>query len=188
MPDATPCSRSWGLPARTTLMRPTSARLHRPRDRLERRGWRGRAGADRRDRPAVDRNIDGPGGGLELPPSSHRNGRARGAAKPASPPVLLPDQSAVLRDRLLVEIATLPSEDSATDWAQRALAAKNQLSCWRLPSNCDCPRSCRPNAPGRPSAVDLGVHLRLPAMTRWERAPVRMMSVMISQLASTKVR
>ena len=88
----------------------------------------GSGGADGRDRPAVDRNIDGPGGGLELPPSSHRNGRARGAAKPASPPVLLPDQSAVLRDRLLVEIATLPSEDSATDWAQRALAAKNQLT------------------------------------------------------------
>ena len=148
----------------------------------------GSGGAVGRDRPAVDRNIDGPGGGLELPPSSHRNGRAGGAAKPASPPVLLPDQSAVLRDRLLVEIATLLSEDSATAWAQRALAAKNQLSCWRLPSNCDCPRSCRPNAPGRPSAVDLGVHLRLPAMTRWERALVRMMSVMISQLASTKVR
>ena len=65
---------------------------------------------------------------MQLPPSSHRNGRARGAAKPASPPVLLPDQSAVLRERLLVEIATLPSEDSATDWAQRALAAKNQLT------------------------------------------------------------
>jgi hypothetical protein len=125
---------------------------------------------------------------LELPPSSHRNGRARGAAKPASPPVFSPDQPAVLRDRLLVEIATLLSEDSATAWAQRALAAKNQLSCWRLPSNCDCPRSCRPNAPGRPLAVDLGVHLRLPAMTGWERALVRMMSVMISQLASTKVR
>ena len=45
-----------------------------------------------------------------------------------SPPVLSPDQSAVLRDRLLVEIADLPSEDSATNWAQRALAAKNQLT------------------------------------------------------------
>jgi hypothetical protein len=42
--------------------------------------------------------------------------------------VLSPDQSAVLRDRLLVEIADLPSEDSATNWAQRALAAKNQLT------------------------------------------------------------
>ena len=57
-----------------------------------------------------------------------RSGRARGAAKPVSPPVLSPDQSAALRDRLLGEIATLPSEDSATDWAQRALAAKNQLT------------------------------------------------------------
>src|SRR4029077_4928776 len=38
------------------------------------------------------------------------------------------DQSAALRDRLLGEIATLPSEDSATDWAKRALAAKNQLT------------------------------------------------------------
>ena len=48
--------------------------------------------------------------------------RAR-SGEAASPPV-----SAALRDRLLVEIAALPSEDSATDWAQRALAAKNQLT------------------------------------------------------------
>lgn len=84
----------------------------------------GSDGADVRDH----RNIDGRTGGLELPPGSHRNGRARGTAKPASPPILSPDQSAVLRDRLLREIAALPSEDSATDWAQRALAAKNQLT------------------------------------------------------------
>src|SRR5262249_27718381 len=69
------------------------------------------SGADGRDRRAVDRTIDGPAGGLELPPSSHRNGRGRGAVKPASPPVLSPDQSVVLRDRLLKEIAALPSED-----------------------------------------------------------------------------
>jgi hypothetical protein len=42
----------------------------------------GSRGADGRDRRAVGRNIDGPTGGLELPPSSHRNGRVRGAAKP----------------------------------------------------------------------------------------------------------
>jgi len=75
----------------------------------------GSSGADGRDRRAVDRNIDGPAGGLELPPSSYGNGRARGAAKPASLPVLSADQSAVLRDRLLKEIAALPSEDSAAD-------------------------------------------------------------------------
>jgi hypothetical protein len=88
----------------------------------------GSSGADGRDRRAVDRNIDGPAAGLEPPPSSHRNGRARGAAKPASPPVLAPEESAVLRDRLLKEIAALTSEDNATDWAQRALVAKNQLT------------------------------------------------------------
>jgi hypothetical protein len=88
----------------------------------------GSSGADGTDRRAVDRNIDGPAGELEPPPSSPRNGRARAAAKPPSPPVLSPNQSAVLRDRLLKEIAALPSEDSATDWAQRALVAKNQLT------------------------------------------------------------
>jgi hypothetical protein len=84
--------------------------------------------ADGRDRRAVDRNINGRAGGLQLPPGSHRNGRASGAAEPASPPVLSPDQSAVLRDRLLKEIAALTSEDRATDWARRALVAKNQLT------------------------------------------------------------
>jgi hypothetical protein len=74
------------------------------------------------------RSVDGPAGGLQLPPGSRGNGRARGAAKPVSPPVLSPHQSAALLDRLLGEIATLPSEDSATDWARRALAAKNQLT------------------------------------------------------------
>jgi ERF superfamily len=88
----------------------------------------GSSGADGRDRRAVDRNIDGPAAGLERPLSSPRNGRARGEAKPASPRVLAPEESAVLRDRLLKEIAAVPSEDSVADWAQRALAAKNQLT------------------------------------------------------------
>jgi ERF superfamily len=95
---------------------------------LGRAGTPGSAGAGGSDRPAVDRSVDGPTGGLQLPPRSRRNGGARGAAKPVSPQVLSPDQSAALRDRLLGEIATLPSEDSATDWAQRALVAKNQLT------------------------------------------------------------
>jgi ERF superfamily len=95
---------------------------------LGRAGTPGSASAGGSDRPAVDRSVDGPVGGLHLPPHSRGNGRARGAAKPVSPPVLSPDQSAALRDRLLGEIATLPSEDSATDWAQQALPAKNQLT------------------------------------------------------------
>jgi hypothetical protein len=133
------------------------------------------------DRPATGRGTDGPAGGLQLPARSHGNGARRGA-KPSSPPVLSPAQSAALRDRLLVEIAALPSEDSATTgrsgrWWPKISSPPPTRGCWRLLSNWDCPRSCRPNAPGRPSAVGLGVHLRLPAMTRSERALVRMMSV-----------
>ena len=42
-------------------------------------------------------------------------------------PVLSFDESAVLRDRLLGEIAGLQSQESATNWAQGALGAKNRL-------------------------------------------------------------
>src|SRR5262245_2791063 len=77
---------------------------------------------------APDRGVDRPAGGLRVPRRSHGDGRTRAAAKPPSPPVLSPDQSAVLRDRLLGEIAALPSEDSAADWAQWALAASRTSS------------------------------------------------------------
>jgi ERF superfamily protein len=67
-------------------------------------------------------------GELRLPPRSDGNGRTRAAARVASTPVLSSDESAALRDRLLVEIAGLQSQESATNWAQGALAAKNRLS------------------------------------------------------------
>jgi hypothetical protein len=153
----------------------------------------GSGGTDGRDRLAIDRDIDGSKGGSELLRGSHRNVRARVPAKPASPPALSPDQSAILRDRLLKEIAALPSEDSAADWAQRALAAKNQLTAadarlLEVAFELRLPRSCRPNAPVRSAAVGLRIHLRLPAMTRSERTLVKMISVMIRQLASIKAR
>ena len=78
-------------------------------------------------RPAGDRAVD-PAGGLQLPPRSHGNGRGRGAAKAASAPVLPPEESAALRDRLLDEITGLSSPGVATNWAQAALAAKNRLT------------------------------------------------------------
>jgi ERF superfamily len=68
------------------------------------------------------------GGGLVFPPRGHGNGRARQAVKPASAPVLSPDESAALRDRLVGEIAGLQSQESATNWARVALAAKNRLT------------------------------------------------------------
>src|SRR5262245_2795999 len=77
-------------------------------------------------RTARSGGIDRPAAGLQHFRS--HDGRAHGRAKPASPPVLAPEESSVLRDRLLKEIAALPSEDGATDWAQRTLMAKNQLT------------------------------------------------------------
>jgi hypothetical protein len=65
---------------------------------------------------------------LRLPSRSHGNGRLRGAERTLSAPVLSPDQSAALRDRLLGEVAGLHSQESATNWAQGALAAKNRLN------------------------------------------------------------
>jgi len=46
-----------------------------------------------------------------------------------SPPkqVLEPEKSAALRDQLVQELVGLPSQHEATDWAQRALGAKNTL-------------------------------------------------------------
>ena len=41
---------------------------------------------------------------------------------------LAPDQSAVLRDRLLTEISELSSDDALAAWAQRALPLKNTLT------------------------------------------------------------
>src|SRR5262249_719765 len=67
-------------------------------------------------------------GELRFPPRSDGNGRSRAAARAASTPVLSSDESAVLRDRLLSEIASLQSQESAANWAQGALAAKNRLS------------------------------------------------------------
>ena len=65
---------------------------------------------------------------LRLPSRSHGNGRLRGAERTLSAPALSTDQSAALRDRLLGEVAGLPSQESATKWAQGALAAKNRLN------------------------------------------------------------
>jgi hypothetical protein len=65
---------------------------------------------------------------LRLPSRSHGNGRTRAAARAASAPLLSSDELAALRNRLLAEIAGLQSAESVTNWAQGALAAKNQLT------------------------------------------------------------
>ena len=70
--------------------------------------------------PAID--------GLQFPSQTQGNRKIRGAAKTASPAVLLTDESAALRDRLLSEISGLASQDSAATWAGEALPAKNTLT------------------------------------------------------------
>jgi hypothetical protein len=48
-------------------------------------------------------------------------------APPVAAPVLAADQSAKLRDRLLTELAEVPSADAMARWAHRSLPAKNTL-------------------------------------------------------------
>jgi hypothetical protein len=69
-----------------------------------------------------------PADDLRLTSRSHRNDRLRGAERTLSTPVLSFDASVALRDRLLGEIAALQSQESATNWAQGALATKNRLA------------------------------------------------------------
>jgi hypothetical protein len=54
-------------------------------------------------------------------------GARRPLARPAKP-VLAPDQSAALWDRLVAELDGLQSTDAAADWALRSLPAKNTLT------------------------------------------------------------
>jgi hypothetical protein len=78
--------------------------------------------------PATAAKMGTGSGELRLPPRSDGNGRTRAAAMAASKPLLSSGESGALRDRLLGEIARLHSEESATNWAQGALAAKNHLT------------------------------------------------------------
>jgi ERF superfamily len=68
--------------------------------------------------------------GMDQPwPRRTRNGHGRGAPKAASAPITLaPEQSAAVRDRLLGEVAGLPSADQATGWAREVLSVKNSLT------------------------------------------------------------
>jgi ERF superfamily len=91
----------------------------------------GIAGEDDLDAPdlCMPRPVTEPSvSGAQVSPPPPGNGKMRPAAKPACVPVLPPDESAVLRERLLGEIAALQSQESATSWARKALSAKNKLT------------------------------------------------------------
>jgi hypothetical protein len=95
----------------------------------------GIAGEDDLDAP--DGATDQPSGPDGQKPNGHApaNGgpvptgarRRTPIARPAKP-VLAPDQSAALRDRLIAELEALQSADEAASWAHRCLPAKNTLT------------------------------------------------------------
>jgi hypothetical protein len=65
---------------------------------------------------------DGRGGLANLPP---RNG---GNSAASARPVLAPDESSHLRERLVAELSAINSADDAATWAHRNLPAKNSLT------------------------------------------------------------
>jgi hypothetical protein len=84
-----------------------------------------KAGADQPPGPD-GRSSNGHAFAARLPtPAGAR--RKTPPARPAKP-VLAPDQSAVLRDRLVAELDALQSADEAAGWAHRSLPAKNTLT------------------------------------------------------------
>jgi hypothetical protein len=96
----------------------------------------GIAGEDDLDAP--EDLCDGPpsASALSMKPTYHQlreprtpgNGHARGGSNRVRPALLDPDQSAALREKLLLEVANIPSAELAAGWAHDALAAKNNLT------------------------------------------------------------
>jgi hypothetical protein len=68
-----------------------------------------------------------PGGNGNVDRALAKPPRPPGNAKPPRP-ILDPDSSAVMRDRLVREIATIGSAEEGAEWAYKALPAKNTLT------------------------------------------------------------
>jgi ERF superfamily len=99
----------------------------------------GIAGEDDLDAPDLGgQPVEGSGKAGNGHDPKRRNGNAAdqplgtfaASRKPWSPPkqALAPEKSAALRDRLLGEINGLATQDQATTWAHKAMAAKNTLT------------------------------------------------------------
>jgi ERF superfamily len=96
----------------------------------------GIAGEDDLDAPDLGGQVEGPAkaGSRHDAKRQNWNGADKppfaAGRKPWSPPEqpLESEKSAALRDRLLVEIGALATQDQATAWAQKAMAAKNTLT------------------------------------------------------------
>jgi hypothetical protein len=86
------------------------------------------------DLDAPDLTACGLTAGREADPGQNRfpthqsgNGRLRGSTKSKTVELLRPDQSTALRDKLLAEVASLPSAEATVAWAAGVLPSKNSL-------------------------------------------------------------
>jgi hypothetical protein len=81
------------------------------------------------DRPlspsVVEPSVKPKDGRFRMPPA--RNGYIYGNYKREIPATLDSDQSAELREKLLIELKNVTSADRAANWAQEKLASKNRL-------------------------------------------------------------
>jgi hypothetical protein len=78
--------------------------------------------------PADERSLGPTDGEGRTPPLKPGNGHRRYGMHGERPGTLEPEQSAALRQNLLNALGDITSPDSATVWAQEALAAKNRLA------------------------------------------------------------
>ena len=76
----------------------------------------------------LDRSFKPRDGQFRVPLGMAGNGQARGGMKGEPLAVLHPDQSAILREKLLIEVGNITSADLAATWAGEALTAKTSLT------------------------------------------------------------
>jgi hypothetical protein len=77
---------------------------------------------------AVGRSFKPTDGQSQMPPRTPGNGHGRSGRKGEIPATLDPEQSAALREKLLIELGNITSTDLAAAWAREALTAKNSLT------------------------------------------------------------
>jgi ERF superfamily len=79
--------------------------------------------------PSADEHSLKPRDGqARVPPRKPGDGQRRNSMHGERPAPLEPEQSAALREKLLAELGTITSADSAAIWAQEALTTKNSLT------------------------------------------------------------
>jgi hypothetical protein len=76
----------------------------------------------------VDGSFNSKDGQSRMPPRTPGNGHARRSRNREIPVTLDPEQSAALREKLLIEVRNITSADVAAGWAHEALTAKNSLT------------------------------------------------------------